>query len=521
MLLNVASAYLFVSILVTTFFSAFIRSRSQLPYVKAIFLLSLAIDFYMYGYAGEINASTLESMIFWNHVQYIGIPFVSALWLTIALIYTEHFYPLKWWKLIYVFGIPALTFFFRMTNGWYHLYFTELYVVTIDGATILAREKGLWYYVQALHSISMVMLSAFLYLTYFIKNRKQDTKRVQYMLIASVIAVLGVLLNLLKNGDVTIDFMVLLLPMTVVVVLMGIFRHDFLEIKILARETVFENSTAGMLLMDPDHRVLDFNKAAEEFFLQKGMHIKVGKLETEDTDFLQTFYSEEPVTWREESDQGVQFYEISSIHLPNAGGHYGTLKTIRNVTEKQLLLDNLRLQATVDELSGLLNRRAFMSLAKASIALFEKSEPSKNQIFLLMMDIDFFKRVNDTFGHIIGDRVIQEIGHLLKSKFRESDLVGRVGGEEFAVFMEVRTLEDALNRAEDFRKAVEAMAVQVGDLSLRVTISIGISRGAGEAPYDISTLMSHADHALYASKENGRNRTTIFKETTWGQTESK
>ena len=93
MLLNVISIYLFISIIVATFFAAFIQSRGKATYVKIIMLVCLAIDIYMFGYAAELYAVSLAQKQFWNKFQYIGIPFVSALWLTVGLVYTKKLRP--------------------------------------------------------------------------------------------------------------------------------------------------------------------------------------------------------------------------------------------------------------------------------------------------------------------------------------------------------------------------------------------------------------------------------------------
>jgi diguanylate cyclase len=157
--------------------------------------------------------------------------------------------------------------------------------------------------------------------------------------------------------------------------------------------------------------------------------------------------------------------------------------------------------AVTDVLTGSLNRRGFMDAAERQC---RRSLEDRTSLALLMIDIDRFKSVNDTYGHAIGDRIIQDLAEQLRVHFRSSDIAGRLGGEEFCVLMSGMELERAQQHAERFRAAIAAREVDTSAGMLRYTISIGLAwvKHSESLPW----LMHIADKALYRAKQQGRDR---------------
>jgi diguanylate cyclase (GGDEF)-like protein len=156
--------------------------------------------------------------------------------------------------------------------------------------------------------------------------------------------------------------------------------------------------------------------------------------------------------------------------------------------------------ARIDELTGMFNRRAFIERGEQVIRLCERD---MRPVSTLLIDIDFFKKINDTHGHSAGDLVLKEIGNLLDSQFRKSDVCGRLGGEEFAVLLANTDADAATALADKFRLTVEDSLIKWQAESLCVTVSIGV---ASES-YDLESLLHRADMAMYKAKANGRNAT--------------
>lgn len=171
-------------------------------------------------------------------------------------------------------------------------------------------------------------------------------------------------------------------------------------------------------------------------------------------------------------------------------------------------LQAARGEAMTDPLTGIYNRRGFE--AKASQTLREHKELKKS-LSLLMIDIDHFKQINDSYGHLFGDKVICAIADILKSKVRGQDSVARMGGEEFVVLLADTDVKGASVVAEHIRKTIEGCKIYphgAQEAIGGVSVSIGLS--LLENADSLIDLLDHADKALFNSKKNGRNKTTVY-----------
>lgn len=162
--------------------------------------------------------------------------------------------------------------------------------------------------------------------------------------------------------------------------------------------------------------------------------------------------------------------------------------------------------ASVDPLTGLLNRRGF---GEATSRMIEREAKAGRPVTVMIFDIDHFKSVNDRFGHAAGDDVLKVFAHTVASTLRITDLVGRVGGEEFAALLPC-SMEESLVAAERVRAAFEASGVAIDDVPLETTVSIGVA--GGPADTELEVLMASADTALYQAKRGGRNRVEAANE---------
>ena len=186
------------------------------------------------------------------------------------------------------------------------------------------------------------------------------------------------------------------------------------------------------------------------------------------------------------------------------------------IQNSRLYEENQELAAT-DPLTGLYNRRHFYTLASHE---FNMARRFNQSITAIMVDIDHFKRVNDTYGHLVGDIVLQNVANRCNESLRHSDILCRYGGEEFVILMIGTSLESALQIAERLRKRIADTPIETEGKSISITISLGVAAlgpymhpvsltGGGARPLDI--LINRADQALYTSKENGRNRVTTWE----------
>ncbi|WP_019615067.1 sensor domain-containing diguanylate cyclase [Psychromonas ossibalaenae] len=175
-----------------------------------------------------------------------------------------------------------------------------------------------------------------------------------------------------------------------------------------------------------------------------------------------------------------------------------------NILEARIETQNELIEhATIDSLTKAFNRRQFMSLFRLD---YQKAVKSKNDLVLLLLDIDFFKLVNDNYGHPSGDFVLQKFVEICKSQVRKSDYLGRVGGEEFALLLPDTNIDEALRIAEKLRQTVENTEFNCKECSLSITVSIGLSSIIEQPYHDESSMFKQADAYLYQAKDSGRNR---------------
>lgn len=170
------------------------------------------------------------------------------------------------------------------------------------------------------------------------------------------------------------------------------------------------------------------------------------------------------------------------------------------LSKEQIDLELIKLAST-DELTGIFNRRTFIISAKRSIAYFVRR---KEPISFLLIDIDNFKNVNDTYGHNIGDITLRDFADKTKEQLREYDLFGRYGGDEFAILLPGSDKNDSYNIAERIRKAIEESSINEC-ATIKYTVSIGIISMIPDEKTDITMLCKLSDKALYKAKANGRN----------------
>lgn len=188
-----------------------------------------------------------------------------------------------------------------------------------------------------------------------------------------------------------------------------------------------------------------------------------------------------------------------------------TKQTATTITRANVYADILK-HATLDALTGFYNRRQLDERIKQETA---SAKRKKTPLCAIMIDIDYFKKVNDTYGHAAGDLILKTVAKIMRSQLREYDIAGRYGGEEFVILLPQTNIEEALTVAERLRKSVEKKVIDIEKVNTKnktktisVTISLGVySFNLTDKP---EILIMNADKALYQAKESGRNRVVEF-----------
>ncbi len=203
------------------------------------------------------------------------------------------------------------------------------------------------------------------------------------------------------------------------------------------------------------------------------------------------------------SKSGKEYWlDLSIIPLKDKNGNITYNASIeRDVTNEKKLIHELEVLSRTDPLTGLLNRRALVEVTEQEIVRYQRT----GTVFcILVFDLDYFKKVNDTYGHSAGDKVLQVVAKLLNERVRLYDFAARTGGEEFCILISNTSIELACGLAERIRESISELNIYEDDQLIKITTSIGISE-VSKLDSGLESILKRADEALYCAKAAGRN----------------
>lgn len=308
------------------------------------------------------------------------------------------------------------------------------------------------------------------------------------------------------------------------VVLRDITKRRQNELRLLLLNQTVEQSPNSVVITDLDGNITYVNSAftaitgysAKEVLGKKTSILKSGYMSKEVYENLwQTILSGK--TWEGELNNmkkgGELFWENTRIApLLNQDGEISNFVAIKvDITERKRAQDELERMAITDPLTGLFNRRYFFEVAQKE---FLKSIRYNRPLSVVLFDIDMFKSINDTYGHLAGDQILAQIGVLLTQKERETDLSARYGGEEFVLLLPETDCEGARNTAERLRSLLETSPIYYENHKIQFTASFGVAGiGNRDYPETFDYLILQADKALYEAKRISRNTVVCSCET--------
>lgn len=500
--------YLLCVTMFVVVFAVRVRTLNNTDYTKTAIMLCLAVCFYILGYTLELGAQSPDQILFWNRIEYLGIPFVSALWLKTTLKYVGTYDRHKKLYFLAIFIIPLITLVLRMTNEYHHLYFASVDFARAFGGLLFVKKSGPWMYVQMVHSSTMIFMSMGLFTVDSARREERASGKIFLIAAASFFAVTGLVLSQIRPFGLPIDYMAMCLPVTCVMVMLAISKYDLLETKSIARSKVFEESSDAILIINRKNVVLDYNSSAGSLFEKMDIQLKNKNLSVifaGQKDILRSLEDDESSIVKLGIEGKERYYDITTENIGDHHRTLGRIKTIRDLTEIYKLNEELKKQAMTDELSVLSNRRAFIQTGKEWV---QKAEGSGSALHLLMMDLDHFKNVNDMYGHPIGDLTIRDFAQILTNNFGSGCLVARLGGEEFAVLLSDFSDDKVQEMINNLLHNAEQHEYNYFGDRFHVTVSIGMTKKQNRQ--SLESMMSKADKALYQSKNHGRNRVTII-----------
>lgn len=501
------------------------QQRSISSASNPFILMMLAIAGYAAFAAMEAGTTVLHEKIFWSKLEYVGSGSVITLFLIFVLHFTHHHHWLTPRNMALLWVIPAFNVALVATNEWHHLVWSEV-VPDPHGSSFVIYAHNLGFYwvmvcvyiyvvVGIVLLIQKAVLPSFLY--------RQQSRMV---IAGALLPLLGASIYTLRLTPPGLNLTPISFMLTGLICFVNLFCFRMFDLVPIARDTLIEKMSDAVLVLDMRNRLIDMNPAAKQLIGTKGLYIgqSADQVLAKWQEIVKLYHLHESVKTEILIDPVTPVYvEVRLTSLYNFRNQLtGQLLFIRDITQRyqaemelrkaneslqkqvleiKILQAQLQEQAARDGLTGLFNRRYFDEKFPKELV---QAAQNTYSVALIVMDIDYFKAINDTFGHQAGDRVIQAFADLLRYYSRSQDIVCRYGGEEFVLALPRMTQESAFYLAEQIRLAFHAIRLEFGGKDIQTTVSggVGVFPDHGKTSND---LLKVVDQALYAAKLDGRN----------------
>ena len=459
-------------------------------------VLIFAMVIHSFGYAFELIGSDLNTMLMCIRLEYIGVSFYPFLLLVFTSEYTdEHRFANKLVRAVYL-ALNIATFFIVQTNDNHHIYYKSVDVGTPYGFPVLILEMGIWYGIQSILLFSSALYSVIIFIHRIIYLDSSAKKRAGFLLAGILIPCIIAILYMLEILPEHIDFSPISYFFLVINYMTGLFRYRLFLVSELSHEMILDTIEEAVIVISDDGHVININASVSDYFYPLN-NVSTG-------DNLSNFPELEQILRKQGSKElhvGNKYFQLKIIPYKQQQCTLYVFSDITERTEVKLQLEKL---AVTDPLTGIYNRRYFIDEYEKKI---KEALRYGYPLSVIMLDIDDFKSINDKYGHKQGDEALSRLTEICLENLREIDLFARYGGEEFVILLPHTECRKAFEIAERLRNGV------INDGETGFTISLGISCISGNTEADPERLITESDEAMYASKSNGKNRTTIYNNT--------
>jgi diguanylate cyclase (GGDEF)-like protein/PAS domain S-box-containing protein len=503
------------------------RRRSQTPTAYALVTFLIGLAWWSGTYALHWFNIPGPAPFFWLDMTYFGVVVVPAAFLVFALGFTSYSHLITPRLLALLTIEPVVILIVLWTDSGDGLFFAGTRAAT-DGAI---ETGGPIYWLNIAYSYLLMGLGIAVLIRDFQRSplyRRQVGVVLFGVFVSWAINIASITpLNPFSELDPTsFSF-----TFAGVALAYSLFRYRLLDVVPIARHALVEQMNEGVLVLDRRNHIVDANPA-------------IGRmLEIQLTDLVGRPADSVLAPWKHLLDHGHPhaghkdeilrpgpppvYLDVHLTPLLHRDGQFtGRLIVVRDVTERKqaelglidanqrlqaqlheitVLQEQLREHATRDPLTGLFNRRYMEDSLTREVA---EATRARRPLSVLIVDVDLFKQVNDTYGHLAGDRLLQALAELLTADTRGGDIVSRYGGEEFVVILPGATAATAAKRAEGWRAEFASLKVRYQGTAMQGTLSIGIA-AFSEHGHTPEELLHAADRALYQAKATGRDRVVV------------
>lgn len=514
--MNLSYAYLSANIISITMILitlGVVYKKNSAKGAKNLMLVLTLILIGTFSIFMEKSVQSFELKHLWRNISQIGLFILPSSIFAFTMVYTEEERPIfkHLMFLNFLFSVTAVLLIY--TNNFHHIMRVGVALVeSSSGPMLKVYQTTIGKVSVAINT--MISVSALIKIWIFMRTRSKSMKaQVRLVFIGFLIPIVYTYAKsaVLKYIGISIPASTSFL-IGIVFILWGLYKYDLMAISPIARDWVIDEIKLGMLFFDSDCNVVDTNKSAREIFGVGNKQI-TEKIKAYPR-WKQKLNNKEDTTIELGIDtalRGHRIYGITIHILKDKKKSLGVVALLRDITKEVHEREKLIDKSEKDSMTQIYNRLTFEK--KVNEILSGNSENSDDNLdfSLLVIDIDNFKDVNDTYGHKMGDDVIIEVVKLTTSISREHDIVGRLGGDEFAVFLQ--NCDVALNEkiAKRIQTSVNNYDFIVDEMVFNVSLSIGgITDNSGI--YHFDDLYIKADSALYDSKETGRKKFTQYRD---------
>lgn len=491
------------------------RLRKQVEVAGEFALMILTMLVWTVCYALELASPTLDGKVFWATMKYLGSAPGPTAFFVFSLYYTNNqkWFPpfLRWAFPIYILITVLIVF----TNPLHHWFWTE--ITMVQGFPETQSEHGFYFWIYAVLSYVFILGSVVVYFIHYLRVPDLFRRQAILMFLGGFVPLAVRIPEDFLGWDIVpkLDNIILFFLVSAILYFIAIFRLNALEILPIAHDVIIQNIKSGILVLNHTGHLVEINPYALSVIKAESKDVIGKSVNTVLKDFTSFQYSldstekvEQEISLNQDSKTNYFLAQVSPI-IDKRDISIGHNIVLVDITDRKLAEMELERLARTDVLTYVTNRRHFFELAENEYQRFLRY---KHPLAIILMDIDHFKKINDTYGHLAGDYVLKKFASECRTQLRSSDIFARYGGEEFIALL-VETPQDiAIETAERIRKTIENFIIEFEDKKIPVTTSIGITFSDESTDLKLEKMIDMADKALYQSKQNGRNRATVWSE---------
>ena len=475
----------------------------------ALIILLIALAWWDITYAVFWAGAPGPTKYFWLDITYVGAVTVPAALFIFSLQITNQQNTLSRPFSIFIYLEPIFVLASLFTDPYHGLFFAGKRVE--NSAIILDAGPVFWF--NVVYSYALTLIATILIARAFLRSSGIYRKQLVVVLLGisftwlnSIIFVLG--LNLLPGADNTpFSFTI-----TALAFAFAVGKYQLLDLIPVARDSLIEKMVDGVLVIDTHNRIVDMNPAAQSLLgintniFGKPVEEAVKKWHQYEKESFNFTQAQTEIQLGEKTKKHVDM-QVTSI-MDSKGKSLGRLIILHDITKLKLIQNELHILANSDSLTGANNRGHFMELAHKEIL---RAKRYKRHLTLVLMDMDSFKKINDTYGHASGDKALIMLKNICTKNTRKMDIFARLGGEEFALMLPETPQDRAAELAERLRKYLEETVIHSDKVEFQATISMGVAEFKIHDHDTLETLLHRADKALYKAKALGRNQVVTWK----------